>query len=67
MPLLSGIDNLLPFLVVLSESWNAFIVSSLRGYLVHEGGYLMIIINPRPWRGLILLVRLEQLLLTIPY
>jgi hypothetical protein len=53
---LTGIDHLLPFLVVLTEGRDALVITSLRQLLVHEGGKLIIIVDTGPGRRLILLI-----------
>jgi hypothetical protein len=44
--------------MILTESWNALVIPSLRQGLVHERGQLIIIVDTGPGRRLILLVSL---------
>ena len=65
MRFLTGIYHLLPFLVILTESRDALVIPSLRQRLVHEGGKLIIIVDTRPGRRLILLLSLGHIPLPI--
>lgn len=59
------IDYLLPFLVILTESRNVLVITSLRGGLVHKRGQLIIIVDTGTWCRLILLISFEKLFLPI--
>ena len=61
------INHFLPFIVFIAESWNAQVICPFGVKLVHERGDLMIVIDARTRRCLVLFSRFEEFFLPEAY